>query len=123
MGQRFVELRSTYTGHVSNSSATLHVSQLPPNPNVIAPGPALLFVVVKGVPSIGVQVMLGSGRIERQPIGTDATLPPSQILRADGSVRPEGQSATPDTVTAAATTTKVGLLSMIPMLMIYLFVF
>lgn len=38
MGQRFVQLDSTYTG--TDGSATLHVSQLPPNPAVLAPGPA-----------------------------------------------------------------------------------
>lgn len=44
-----------------NATATLHVSRLPPNPAVIAPGPALIFVVV---PSVGVKaVMLGSGQL------------------------------------------------------------
>ena len=31
-----------------------------PNPATFAPGPALLLVVVKGVPSIGVHVIIGS---------------------------------------------------------------
>ena len=39
MGQRYVQLDSTYTGN-SDGSATLHVSQLPPNPAILAPGPA-----------------------------------------------------------------------------------
>ena len=122
MGQRFVELRSTYTGYLSNNTATLHVSQLPPNANIIAPGPALLFVVVNGVPSVGVQVMLGSGRIERQPTSADSVLPQSQILRADGSVRsPQGQTDLPDTITSAATTKKVGSLSLIIMFAVFMF--
>lgn len=42
MGQRFVQLDSTYTGN-PDGSATLHVSQLPPNPAVLAPGPARTY--------------------------------------------------------------------------------
>lgn len=30
----------------SNGSATLHVSQAPPNAAIMAPGPCLIFVVV-----------------------------------------------------------------------------
>jgi hypothetical protein len=57
MGQRYVQLENTYTGF-SNSTAVLHVSQLPPNPAILAPGPALILVVVNGVPSVGRQVMI-----------------------------------------------------------------
>lgn len=39
MGQRFVQLNSTYTGN-ADGSAVLHVSQLPPNAAILAPGPA-----------------------------------------------------------------------------------
>ncbi|KAF7358228.1 hypothetical protein MVEN_00871500 [Mycena venus] len=53
MGQRFLQLDSTYTAYGANNTATLHVSQVPPNPAILAPGPALLFVVVNGVPSGG----------------------------------------------------------------------
>jgi hypothetical protein len=35
-----------------------------PNPNLFQPGPALLFVVVKGIPSNGTYVIIGSGAIE-----------------------------------------------------------
>ncbi|KAG6810066.1 hypothetical protein H0H92_013500 [Tricholoma furcatifolium] len=72
MGQRFVQLENTYTGFASTNTAVLHVSQLPPNPAILVPGPAFVFVVVNGVPSIGVQVMVGSGTIGNQtvlPIG------------------------------------------------------
>ncbi|KAK7005867.1 glyoxal oxidase N-terminus-domain-containing protein [Favolaschia claudopus] len=51
MGARFVQLDSTYTAYGANNTATLHVSQMPPNPAILAPGPALIFVVVNGVPS------------------------------------------------------------------------
>lgn len=39
----------------------------PPNAAVFQPGPALMFVVVDGVPSIGQQIMVGSGEIGTQP--------------------------------------------------------
>jgi hypothetical protein len=39
MGQRFVQLQSTYTGN-PDGTAVLHVSQLPPNPAILVPGPA-----------------------------------------------------------------------------------
>lgn len=39
MGQRMVQLDSTYTGN-SDGSAVLHVSQAPPNPAIFPPGPA-----------------------------------------------------------------------------------
>lgn len=82
MGQRMVVLDSTYTGF-SNISAALHVSQVPPNPAILAPGPALLFVVVKGVPSVGIQVMVGSKHIGPQTILPIGFIPPPTILRAD----------------------------------------
>ncbi|KAG5641947.1 hypothetical protein DXG03_003936 [Asterophora parasitica] len=71
MGQRFVQLENTHTGY-KNGTAILHISQIPPNPAILAPGPAFVFVVVNGVPSIGVQVMIGSGQLGSQgvlPIG------------------------------------------------------
>ncbi|POW20665.1 hypothetical protein PSHT_03295 [Puccinia striiformis] len=74
MGQRYVQLRSTYDTN-SDGSATLHVSQLPPNPAILAPGPAFIYVVVKGVPSIGVMVMVGNGQLGTQPTAPEPSLP------------------------------------------------
>jgi len=82
MGQRYVQLQSSYTGYRQNNTATLHVAQLPPNPAIIVPGPAFIFVVVNGVPSIGLPVMLGSGNIEKQPILAPANLPTESIVEA-----------------------------------------
>ena len=79
MGQRCLQLESTYTGY-PNGSAVLHVSQLPPNPAIFAPGPAMLHVVVKGVPSVGVMVMLGNGELGDQEISAIGDLPESAIL-------------------------------------------
>ncbi|THG98414.1 hypothetical protein EW026_g3759 [Hermanssonia centrifuga] len=79
MGQRMLVLESSYTGNPDNS-AMLHVSQLPPSAAIFPPGPALVFVVVNGVPSVGVQVMVGSGKIETQAVKEAASLPQSKIL-------------------------------------------
>ncbi|KAJ6489515.1 glyoxal oxidase [Mycena vitilis] len=80
MGQRFLQLDATYTAYAANNTATLHVSQLPPNPAIFAPGPALLFVVVNGVPSVGVQIMVGSGVIGTQAVQAIADLPASSLV-------------------------------------------
>ncbi|KAF8624940.1 hypothetical protein AX17_006966 [Amanita inopinata Kibby_2008] len=85
MGQRYVELESTYTGY-HNDTAILHVSQVPPNPALLAPGPALLFVVVNGVPSVGKQVMVGSGQLGFQEIEARSELPASKIVRTSPMV-------------------------------------
>jgi len=78
MGQRFVQLDNSYTV-TDKGDITLHVSQLPPNPAIIAPGPAMLFVVCKGVPSIGQFVMLGTGQLGIPPTSTPQVLPVSSI--------------------------------------------
>lgn len=67
MGQRYVQLNSTYELK-TDGSAVLHVAPLPPNPAILAPGPALIFVVVRGVPSIGQMVMVGNGQVGQQPV-------------------------------------------------------
>ncbi|PFH46183.1 copper radical oxidase [Amanita thiersii Skay4041] len=82
MGQRFVQLDSTYTGGTNDKKAILHVQQLPPNPAILAPGPAYLFVVVKGVPSVGVQVMVGSGQLGKQQAQAVQSLPASVMVQA-----------------------------------------
>ncbi|KAG6891584.1 hypothetical protein C0992_003612 [Termitomyces sp. T32_za158] len=83
MGQRFVQLENTFIGSASSNTAVLHVSQLPPNPAILAPGPALVFVVVNGVPSVGVQVMVGSGNLGKQDISPIGDLPQSNVAPAD----------------------------------------
>ena len=78
MGQRMVQLDSSYTGH-SDGSAILYASQLPPNPAILVPGPAFIFVVIKGVPSVGVKIMIGSGQIEEQQTLSIGSLPSSSM--------------------------------------------
>jgi hypothetical protein len=53
MGQRYVELDNSYFIDTVGGFTTLFVSQLPPNPAILAPGPAMIFLVVDGVPSEG----------------------------------------------------------------------
>ena len=67
MGMRMVQLNSTWTLH-NNGTGTIHSNQMPPNPSIMPPGPALLFVVINGVPSIGVDIMIGNGQVGPQPI-------------------------------------------------------
>ncbi|KAG6855699.1 hypothetical protein H0H87_011890 [Tephrocybe sp. NHM501043] len=86
MGQRFLQLENTYRGYAANNSAVLYVSQIPPNPAIIAPGPAFVFVVVKGVPSVGVKVMIGSGDLGKQEVLPIGDLPqPLLQTNVDGS--------------------------------------
>ncbi|KAG0150382.1 hypothetical protein CROQUDRAFT_652277 [Cronartium quercuum f. sp. fusiforme G11] len=74
MGQRYVQLDSTYESQI-DGSAVLHVSQLPPNPAILVPGPALIYVVVRGVPSMGQMIMVGNGQIGQQTINPVKPLP------------------------------------------------
>ena len=105
MGQRMVVLQSSYTGY-ENNTAVLHVSQMPPNAAIMAPGPALVFVVVLGVPSIGAEVMIGSGAIELQVTLPVAVLPASSIVQngTSAALVPDVPSSTdaPSTVKSAA---------------------
>ncbi|KDQ55481.1 glyoxal oxidase [Jaapia argillacea MUCL 33604] len=85
MGQRSMQLNNTYTVN-SNGSITLHVSQPPPNPNLFQPGPALLFVVIDGIPSNGTLVILGNGQVSTQPTSPQAVLPNNvRLASAQGS--------------------------------------
>ncbi|GAA6015966.1 hypothetical protein JCM10207_006822 [Rhodosporidiobolus poonsookiae] len=83
MGMRMVVLNHTYTQN-DDGSVVLHVAQVPPHPAIIAPGPAMLFVTVAGVPSHGKFVMIGSGEIEDQTTSA-ASLLPASIRSEKGS--------------------------------------
>jgi hypothetical protein len=52
-GQRYLELGATYTLMKDTNEVTMHVSQMPANANIFQPGPAMIFLVVDGVPSTG----------------------------------------------------------------------
>ena len=51
---------------------------MPPNPAFFAPGPAILHVVVDGVPSVGQAIIVGGGFIGQQNIQNAAALPPNK---------------------------------------------
>jgi len=76
MGQRYLQLNNTYTVN-SDGTLTLHTAQMPPNANIFQPGPAMVFVVINGIPSNGTFVIVGSGNIETQPTQAASTLPTS----------------------------------------------
>ncbi|KAG9091440.1 hypothetical protein FS749_016546 [Ceratobasidium sp. UAMH 11750] len=76
MGQRILQLNSTFQV-APDGAITLYVAQVPPNPNLLTPGPVLLFVVVGGVPSMGKMVTVGTGGIGVQPVQAASALPPS----------------------------------------------
>ncbi|GAA5822519.1 hypothetical protein JCM5353_005467 [Sporobolomyces roseus] len=81
MGARMLVLSNSFTSY-TNGSATIHCSQMPPNPSLFAPGPAMLFVVVKGIPSFGHELMIGTGQLGEQPT-QDATVLPASSDRAE----------------------------------------
>ena len=101
MGQRIVQLNSTATYASSSKTATLHVNQLPPNPALLAPGPAMIFVVINGVPSIGQFVMVGNGQIGTQSTAPQADLPASSGFTVKASTSSSG-SATVDSTNSNA---------------------
>lgn len=83
-GMRYVELETSYTVTQldgGNYNITLHVAQMYPNPAILAPGPAFLFIVVDGVPSIGQMIMVGSGKIGAgsQNVASRTVLPESSM--------------------------------------------
>jgi hypothetical protein len=96
MGQRYLQLESTYTGYVSNNTATLHVRQMPPNPRLFAPGPAFVFVVVNDIPSVGQPVMIGSGKLGKQVPQPEGDLPSSLIQQPSrGNPGSQGNGSPP----------------------------
>ncbi|TFK47067.1 DUF1929-domain-containing protein [Heliocybe sulcata] len=103
MGQRAMQLNNTYTVN-SDGSIVLHVAQAPPNANLFQPGPALLFVVVDGIPSNGTMLTVGNGQIGTQPTSAASTLPTSVRLdSAKGSG--EGGSNGGDSTSSGSTHT------------------
>ena len=62
--------------NVSNDgSYILYISQVLPYANLLTSRPALLFIVMNGVPSNGTMVIMGTGQVETQPMAVAAVLP------------------------------------------------
>jgi hypothetical protein len=106
MGQRLMQLNNTYTVN-KDGTITLHVAQLPPNPNLFQPGPALLFVNIQGIPSNGTYLIVGNGIIGTQPTGAASVLPAS--VRLD-SVTGGSSSGGSNSATATGKKTSLGLI-------------
>ena len=80
-GMKFLQLNSTYTLDLVTNTSTLHVSQMPsyPGPTLFQPGPAMMFLVVQGIPSQGSMIMIGDGQIGNQTQSANADLPANFI--------------------------------------------
>ncbi|GAA5908630.1 uncharacterized protein JCM6883_005608 [Sporobolomyces salmoneus] len=83
MGARLLVLDHSFSSNLNET--TIHCSQLPPNPALFVPGPALLFVVVKGIPSFGELVMVGNGKLGQQPTLEATILPVSSTSDSDSN--------------------------------------
>jgi len=68
MGQRALQLKTAVSG------STVKVAAMPPNAAMFAPGTALAFVVVNGVPSMGKFITVGNGKIGTQTIKAETNL-------------------------------------------------
>lgn len=81
MGMKYLQLNSTYDLDPNTNTSVLHVSQMPgdPGPTLYQPGPAMMFLVVNGVPSMGQFIMVGNGQMGEQPTAANAALPASSI--------------------------------------------
>jgi hypothetical protein len=103
MGQRHLQLNNTYTVN-SDGSITLHVAQVPPNPNLFQPGPAFMFVNINGIPSNGSYLIVGNGQIGTQPTAPASVLPPNVRLNsASGSTSSSNSSSNTANSKSAAT--------------------
>lgn len=110
MGMRYVQLNSTWTIN-NDGSAVIHSAQVPPNAGIIAPGPALLFVVVDGVPSTGVDIMVGNGQMGLQQMqnvprmpGTKAQSGATVSTNSNGQTQVDGGAVGGNSGTTTGTT-------------------
>ena len=92
-GQRYLELSTSFTSDQTTGQVTVHASQMPTNANIFQPGPALIFLVVDGIPSIGQFITVGSGAIETQQMLSASVLPQSSVI-VDGQSNSTGASVT-----------------------------
>ncbi|RSH89553.1 hypothetical protein EHS25_002104 [Saitozyma podzolica] len=93
-GQRYLELETSYSLDQASGQVTLYVSQMPPNANIFQPGPAMIFLVVDGVPSTGQLLTIGSGAIETQTMNAASVLPQSSVVVAPSSSNTTASAST-----------------------------
>lgn len=101
-----IQLQSSYTIDMNTGNATLHVSQLPgnPGPTLFQPGPAMMFLVVEGVPSMGQWVMVGNGQLGTQTTQSNAALPSNQVKAIQNTTSPSGSSGASGSSASGSTT-------------------
>ena len=113
-GQRYLQLRNTYTIDRNTNQTTLHVGQMPSKeggPRLFQPGPAFVFLVVNGVPSQGKYIMVGNGQLGVQPTSADPTLPESSVKEVEqqsSGATPSGNANAAQTKSAAALQIQTG---------------
>jgi len=91
MGQRMLQLNHTYTVY-ANGTISLHVSQVPPNPNLLPPGPCMVFVAINRIPSVGKFVIVGNGMTGTQPTSLAAELPANVLSTSASGTAPSSSS-------------------------------
>lgn len=111
MGQRHLQLNSTSTVN-DDGSITLHVAQVPPNPNIFQPGPAFIFVNIRGIPSNGSYLIVGNGQVGTQPTSPASVLPANiRVASASGSAsRPSTTGVNDATGTGGTKKSSLGLI-------------
>ena len=62
--------------------------------NLFQPGPAFMYVVVRGIPSNGSYIIVGNGQIGTQPTFPSPILPPSIMSSASGTASGSNSSGT-----------------------------
>jgi len=103
MGQRHLQLNSTSTVN-DDGFITLHVAQVPPNPNIFQPGPAFIFVNIRGIPSNGSYLIVGSGQVGTQPTYPASILPANvRVASATGSASGPSTTGANDATGAGGT--------------------
>jgi hypothetical protein len=107
MGQRFLQLNTTYTVQ-DNGTIVMHTSQMPPNANIFQPGPAMVFVVVNGIPSNGSFVIVGTGSVETQPLSAASQLPANVLASSNTSGSGSGTSSSDNSGSSSHTGVVVG---------------
>lgn len=98
-------MNATYTGN-TDGSAVFHVAQISANPALLVPGPALLFVVVNGIPSVGQFVMVGNGIVGTQPLAANSPA----LVKSSGNFKSlsSSQSSAQSKAAASNTATSAG---------------
>ena len=89
----------------------MHVAGMP-SPQHFPPGPALVFVVIGGVPSIGQMAMIGSGQLGTQTVAAVQQLPSSSGVIAGDPVAVTTGSSTSSKKSGASSNAAISLVGL-----------